>query len=241
MHHEIEFKNVSFSYPSSNFTLKDINFRIKIGTKFAICGPNGAGKTTILKLLLGILKPKEGQIKVQELILNDKTVDEVRKRVGFVFQNPEVQVFSASVYEDVAFGPRNLGLSEKEVKERVEKALQEVNMLEYADESPFQLSFGQRKRIAIAGILAMDPVIIVFDEPFANLDWPTSVSLQKLLEESVIKRNKTIIFTSHSRFLVQTWSDELLLLNRGKMEFCGTPTELKSNQLADSLLGPILM
>ena len=194
MHHEIEFKDVFFTYPNGNFSLEDISFKIKIGSRFAICGANGAGKTTILKLLLGLLKHQKGQIKVQELVLSDKTIDEIRKRVGFVFQNPDVQVFSASVYEDVAFGPRNLGLNEEEVKERVEKALKAVGMLEYITQSPFQLSFGQRKRIAIAGILAMDPAIIAFDEPFANLDWPTSVSLQELLEQAVLKRGKTIIY-----------------------------------------------
>jgi len=239
MHHEIEFKEVYFSYPRSKFTLENINFKIKIGSKFAICGPNGAGKTTILKLLLGLLKPNKGQIKVQELTLNEKTVDEARKRVGFVFQNPDVQVFSASVYEDVAFGPRNLGLDEKEVRERVEKALEDVGMLENIDESPFQLSFGQRKRVAIAGILAMDPAIIVFDEPFANLDWPTSITLQKLLEDSVLKRGKTIIFASHSRYLVQSWSDEILLLNKGKIEFYGKTEELKKYSKANEILGPM--
>ena len=188
---------------------------------------------------MGLEYHQKGKIQVQELTLNRKTIKEIRKRIGFVFQNPDSQVFSASVYEDVAFGPRNLGFSEEEVDKRVNQALKEVDMLEYKDYSPFKLSFGQRKRIAIAGVLAMDPAIIVLDEPFANLDYPSRRSLQDLLEKDVIDKGKTLVFTSHSRKLIQEWADHVLFLEKGKKVYSGKASNLSSVQEADDFLGSI--
>ncbi len=239
MHHEIEFENVFFEYPDKSFSLQNLNFTIPIGEKFAICGRNGAGKTTLLRLLMGLDFHQKGKIQVQELILDKNTIKEIRKRVGFVFQNPDSQVFSASVYEDIAFGPRNLGLTEEEVDKKVEYALEVVDMLEYKDYSPYNLSFGQRKRIAIAGVLAMDPAIIVLDEPFANLDYPSRKSLQKLLEKDVIEEGKTLVFTSHSRKLIQEWADEVLFLDKGKKLYSGRAEELSKINQTEQFLGPI--
>lgn len=238
MHHEIEFENVKFEYPEKKFGLYNISFNIGIGTKFAVCGRNGAGKTTLLRLLMGLEEHQAGNIKVQELILNRDNIKEVRTRVGFVFQNPDSQVFSASVYEDVAFGPRNLGLAEEEVAIKVKEALINVDLLNYAQESPFKLSFGQRKRVAIAGVLAMDPSVIILDEPFSNLDYPTRTSLQKLLEDSVIKKGKTIIFTTHYRKLINEWADCVLFLDAGKILYHGSVKDLSIIKEADVFLGP---
>ncbi|MHA1303688.1 MAG: energy-coupling factor ABC transporter ATP-binding protein [Candidatus Heimdallarchaeaceae archaeon] len=238
MHHEIVFEDVYFEYPDKSFALQDLSFTIDIGHKFAICGRNGAGKTTLLRLLMGLETPQKGKIKIQELILNRDTVREARKRIGFVFQNPDSQVFSASVYEDVAFGPRNLGLDEEEVEERVKEALKVVDMLGYKDHSPFRLSFGQRKRVAIAGVLAMNPSIIVLDEPFANLDYPSRKSLQELLEKDVIEQGKTLIFTSHSRHLIENWSDSALFLDKGRMIYAGNSQGLEDLSETELYLGP---
>ncbi|UJG41636.1 MAG: energy-coupling factor ABC transporter ATP-binding protein [Candidatus Heimdallarchaeum aukensis] len=237
MHHEIVFENVHFEYPDKSFALKNLSFTINIGEKFAICGNNGAGKTTLLRLLLGLEFHQKGRIKVQELELNRETIKEIRKRVGFVFQNPDSQVFSASVYEDVAFWPRNLGFTEEEVEEKVEKALEIVDLREYKDHSPFRLSFGQRKRVAIAGVLVMDPSIIVLDEPFANIDYPTRKSLQEILEKDVIEKGKTLIFTSHSRLLIENWSDNVLFLNRGETLFFGPSSKLSEVPEIENYLG----
>ncbi|NPD87618.1 MAG: ABC transporter ATP-binding protein [Asgard group archaeon] len=238
MHHEIEFKEVVFEYPEKKFGLYNITFNIGIGTKFAVCGRNGAGKTTLLRILMGLEEHQAGNIKVQELTLNRENIKEVRKRIGFVFQNPDSQVFSASVYEDVAFGPRNLGLEEEEVEKRVEEALKSVDLLDCTHESPFRLSFGQRKRVAIAGVLSMDPSIIILDEPFSNLDYPTRTSLKKLLENSVLKRGKTIIFTTHYRKLINEWADSVLFLDAGKILYHGNVEDLSIIDEADRFLGP---
>ncbi|UJG44511.1 MAG: energy-coupling factor ABC transporter ATP-binding protein [Candidatus Heimdallarchaeum endolithica] len=237
MHHEIVFDNVFFEYPDKSFALKNLSFTINIGEKFAICGNNGAGKTTLLRLLLGLEFHQKGKIKVQELELNRDTVREIRKRIGFVFQNPDSQVFSASVYEDVAFGPRNLGFSEEEVEEKVERALEIVDLSEYKEHSPFRLSFGQRKRVAIAGVLVMDPAIIILDEPFANIDYPTRRSLQRILEKDVIEKGKTLIFTSHSRLLIENWSDNVLFLNKGVKLFVGSSSKLSDFPETEKFLG----
>ncbi|MHA1667982.1 MAG: energy-coupling factor ABC transporter ATP-binding protein [Candidatus Heimdallarchaeaceae archaeon] len=239
MHHEIEFDKVTFEYPEKKFGLYEISFRIKIGEKFAICGRNGAGKTTLLKILMGLEEHDKGTIKIQEFKLSAETVKEARKRIGFVFQNPDSQVFSASVFEDVAFGPRNMGLPEEEVIERVEKALTSVDLLEEIHSSPFKLSFGQRKRVAIAGVLAMDPAIIALDEPFANLDYPSRKSIQDLLEKDVLEKGKTLIFTTHSRKLIEEWADDVLFLEKGKKVYSGKPSRLKDLPDTIDLLGPL--
>ncbi|MHA1224022.1 MAG: energy-coupling factor ABC transporter ATP-binding protein, partial [Candidatus Heimdallarchaeaceae archaeon] len=171
--------------------------------------------------------------------LSAETVKEARKRIGFVFQNPDSQVFSASVFEDVAFGPRNMGLPEEEVIERVEKALTSVDLLEEIHSSPFKLSFGQRKRVAIAGVLAMDPAIIALDEPFANLDYPSRKSIQDLLEKDVLEKGKTLIFTTHSRKLIEEWADDVLFLEKGKKVYSGKPSGLKDLPDTLDLLGPL--
>ncbi|MFW9923333.1 MAG: energy-coupling factor ABC transporter ATP-binding protein [Candidatus Thorarchaeota archaeon] len=235
----IQFENVSFEYPEKTFGIHDVSFNILAGKKYALCGRNGAGKTTLLRLLMGLETPDTGSIKVENLLLNRKNVKLIRQRIGFVFQNPDSQVFSASVFEDVAFGPRNMGLKEEEVKARVQKALESVDLVEYADRSPYQMSYGQKKRVAIAGILVMDPAIIVLDEPFSNLDYPSRVSLRELLEREVIEKGKTILFASHSRKLIHEWADYVFFLDEGKILYSGETKGLVDIPLVEKYLGPI--
>ncbi len=130
------------------------------------------------------------------------------------------------------------GLSDEEVDKRVDEALKAVDLLDYKEYSPFHLSFGQRKRVAIAGVLAMDPPIIALDEPFANLDYPTQKSLQTILEKDVIKKGKTLIFTSHSRQLIQEWSDKMLFLDKGEIVYFGPSSNLSQVENIDEYLGP---
>ena len=235
----IEFQNVSFEYPEKTFAIEKISFQIMPGKKYAICGKNGAGKTTLLRLLMGLETTQEGSIVIENLIMNRKNIKDIRQKIGFVFQNPDSQVFSASVYEDVAFGPRNMGLENDEIDKRVNEALENVDMLRFKDRSPYQLSFGQKKRIAIAGILAMDPSIIVLDEPFSNLDYPSKKSLKELLETKVIQKGKTIIFASHDRKLIDEWADYALFLDDGKLVYSDTAKGLTGIDIADKYLGPV--
>jgi len=234
----VEFKNVSFQYQhgSKGFLMEDISFSIPQGTKFAIAGPNGAGKTTLLKMIVGLNTPIKGEVRVFDKTVSKETIDDIRREVGFVFQNPDNQVFATTCFEDVAFGPRNLGLPENEVEEIVYDALRKMGMEEWKDYSPFNLSFGQKKRVAIAGVLAMDPKMLIFDEPFANLDLPTTIALIKLLNEITQEKELAILFASHDhRF--HKWSENLLVLNRGKMIFCGPTSEGMQNQMVKEALG----
>ncbi|MFX1519084.1 MAG: energy-coupling factor ABC transporter ATP-binding protein [Promethearchaeota archaeon] len=234
----VEFKDVSFHYrhASKGFLMENINFKVSQGTKFAIAGPNGAGKTTLLKMIVGLNTPTAGEIRVFDKTVSKETIDDIRREVGFVFQNPDNQVFATTVFEDVAFGPRNLGLPENEVEEIVYDALRKMGMEEWKDYSPFNLSFGQKKRVAIAGVLAMDPKMLIFDEPFANLDLPTTIALIKLLNEITQEKELAILFASHDhRF--HKWSENLLVLNRGKMIFCGPTHEGMQNQMVKEALG----
>lgn len=174
----IEIKGLHFSYGGRE-VLRGVNLRIKKGEAFGLLGPNGAGKSTLILHLNGLLKPKKG-----EVIINGinpvKKPGKARKIVGLVFQDPNDQLFSPTVFEDVAFGPYNLGLRGKELRKRVEEALGRVGMLDYINRETKALSFGEKKRIAIATVLAMEPEVIVFDEPFANLDFKGKKAVRRL-------------------------------------------------------------
>jgi len=174
----IKADNISYSYPDGTQALKNVNFSVETGKIVALLGPNGAGKSTLFLHFNGILRPGSGEIKVNDrpLVYDKKGLMEVRQKVGIVFQNPDDQLFAPTVGEDVAFGPMNMGLDIEEVEKRVEKALEKVDMAGYEKRPPHHLSGGQKKRVAIAGILAMNPEIMVLDEPTSGLD-PKGASL----------------------------------------------------------------
>jgi len=240
VNYAVVFKDVSFQYQhgTKGFLMENISFSIPEGTKFAIAGPNGAGKTTLLKMIVGLNTPVAGEVRVFDKVVSKKTMEAIRREVGFVFQNPDNQVFATTVYEDVAFGPRNLGVPENEVKEIVHDALRKMGMEEWKEYSPFNLSFGQKKRVAIAGVLAMNPNMLIFDEPFANLDLPTTIALIKLLNEISREKELTILFASHDQRF-HKWSENLLVLNRGKMIFCGSTSEGMQKQMVKEALGDL--
>ncbi|NJE07135.1 ATP-binding cassette domain-containing protein [Thermococcus sp. M39] len=217
----IEIRHLHFSYGEKGI-LRDINLEIKKGEVFGLLGPNGAGKSTLILHLNGILKPKKGEILIDGLnpVKNPR---EVRKRVGIVFQDPNDQLFSPTVFEDVAFGPYNLGLRGKELEERVYKALKFVGMESYAGREIKYLSFGEKKRIAIATVLAMDPEILVFDEPFANLDFRGKEQVRTLIEQ--FRGEKTIILASHEAEYL-TLCDRIALIDKGQIIKVGTPEEI---------------
>ncbi|MBE0526831.1 MAG: ABC transporter ATP-binding protein, partial [Candidatus Thorarchaeota archaeon] len=164
----IDINHVFFRY--NEFRMEDINLNLHVGEQKAIVGLNGSGKTTLFKLLLGLLKPDSGDIFVFDRKVTRDNLWEVRQNIGFLFQNPDDQLFAPTVWEDVAFGPRNLGLSEEEVSERVEWALDRVGMSKFIGRPVNQMSHGQAKRVALAGVIAMRPAILVLDEPFTGLD-----------------------------------------------------------------------
>ncbi|MDK3257738.1 energy-coupling factor ABC transporter ATP-binding protein [Blastococcus capsensis] len=163
-------EDLAYAYPDGHQALFGVDLRIERGERVALLGPNGAGKTTLVLHLNGILRAGRGRVTVAGLPVGKRSLQEIRRRVGVVFQDPDDQLFMPTVGEDVAFGPRNLGLPEAEVSARVAAALQQVRMADAADRPPHHLSFGQRRRVAVATVLAMQPEIVVLDEPSSNLD-----------------------------------------------------------------------
>jgi cobalt/nickel transport system ATP-binding protein len=166
----LNLRSVGYSYPESPPALKDVNLTIAPGEKVALVGPNGAGKSTLLHLMSGLFQPSGGELFVNGIRLTKKDAPLVRRQVGFLFQDPDDQIFMPSVWEDVAFGPINMKLPEEEVRARVAKAMVDCGISDFGDRVPHRLSLGEKKRVAMAGLLAMDPGILLLDEPTANLD-----------------------------------------------------------------------
>lgn len=183
MHHTVEVENLSFSYPDGHVALRDVSLSVAPGEKVALLGPNGAGKSTLILHLNGILRVQSGSVCVAGITVGEKTLGRVRASVGLVFQNPDDQLFSPTVFEDVAFGPIYQGLPEAAVRARVQEALGAVRMDEYKPRVSHHLSTGEKKRIAIASVLSMRPEILVLDEPTAGLDPRARRGLINLIRE----------------------------------------------------------
>jgi cobalt/nickel transport system ATP-binding protein len=224
-HHIVEFKNVFFRYPDGTEALRGINFRITHGESVGVVGANGAGKSTLLQHMNGYLMPTSGTLTIGDLSLTKKTRQEIRKKVGIVFQNPDDQLFMPSVFDDVAFGPLNLGMDEASVRERVHKALRMVNGLALQDKPPHHLSWGQKSAVAIASVMAMEPDILAMDEPAANLDPRSRRSLIQLLK--TFKHSK--IIASHDLDLILDVCDRCLVIGEGKVVADGPTAEILSN------------
>lgn len=223
----LTFDSLTFSYPGRPKSLDSLSFQIERGKKVAVVGPNGAGKTTLLLMCNGTLVPDSGSV-----LLNGKPVSydkaglrELRSRVGLVFQNSDSQVFAPSVFADVAFGPLNLHLSEEEIHERVSDAIFAVGLCGYEKRVPHHLSGGERKRVAIAGILAMKPDILVADEPTSSLDPATSAEIMDLLDE-LHEEGTTILLSTHDVELAYSWADEIILLAEGRILRQAPPQEV---------------
>jgi cobalt transport protein ATP-binding subunit len=227
----IEVRHATYRYGNTS-ALNDVSFQVMQGDKVVLMGPNGAGKSTLIALLNGIEKPAEGEVHVFGERMNEQAGKRLRSRIGVVYQDPDDQIFSTTVEEDVAFGPRNLGLTEEEVRERVDKALREVHMLEQRSRSPFELSYGQKRRVAIAGVLAMEPDIMILDEPMAFLDPKSRDELQALLE-TMHASGLTLIVATHDVDFAAEWAGRVLLLKEGRLLASGTTDLLFDDQLLE--------
>lgn len=204
-----------------------MSFQVEKNSVYALIGNNGSGKTTILRLLVGLLNAKAGKIKLfnEVLQMNKKKLWDMRQSIGFLFQNPDNQLFAPTVEEDISFGARNLKLEQNEVKKRVEWALDAVKLSNYKNYSPFDLSWGQKKRAALAGLLVMKPKLLILDEPFANLDFKSIYNHLEILEKLRIDNDLTILFTTHNLFFVEHWANKMLFINDGRAIFEGDPRE----------------
>lgn len=208
----IEITNLSFTYPDGHPGLDGINLVVHSGESVAIIGPNGAGKSTLLLHLNGILRG-DSAVKICGLLVVEKNLKVIRQRVGLVFQDPEDQLFSLNVFDDVAFGPINMGYKDVEVRKRVIQALNWVSMTGYEERSSHHLSLGEKKRIAIATVLSMEPEILVLDEPSSNLDPRSKWSLIELLKSLPI----TKIIATHDLELVKILCPRTIILDEGKV------------------------
>jgi len=223
----IEISDLHYSYPDGKIALENINLDIFEGESVGIVGANGAGKTTLILHINGIIRDsRNGNIKVVDMEMNDKNVRKIRSKVGLVFQNPEDQLFSPTVFEDVSFGPLNMKLPADEVVKRTTDALEMVEMSGFENRSSHHLSEGEKKRISIATVLSMNPEILVLDEPTSNLDPKHRRELINLLK----KINKTVIIVSHDLEAMLELCDRTVLMNEGKIVRDGNTRELMSDK-----------
>ena len=233
----IEAESVSYAYPHGIEALADLTFRARRGELVAVLGPNGAGKTTLMKVLLRLLRPTKGQVRLGPDDIAGLRPAELYRRVGMVLQNPVDQLFGATVELDVAFGPRNLDLPEAELVERVDEALAAVDALALRDRPIHRLSYGEQKRVCLAGVLAMRPEVLVLDEPIAGLDPASEARMIELLLRLHRDGRTTIIVSTHSVDLLPVLADRIYVLGRGQVRQEGTPHEIFSDAAAVARAG----
>jgi cobalt/nickel transport system ATP-binding protein len=221
----LRIESLHFSYPDGHTALQDVSLNLCAGEKVALVGPNGAGKSTLMLHLNGILTG-EGTISVGGMALEKKNLPVIRAMVGMVFQNPDDQLFSPTVFEDVAFGPLHMGLPEDEVRRRVDAALQRVRMESYAERLSHHLSVGEKKRIAIATVLSMDPQVLVLDEPSAGLDPRARRALINLLREMPI----TMLVSTHDLAMAREVFPRMVIMDEGRIVADGSTAELMKDE-----------
>lgn len=216
---------MNYSYPDGKEALKDINIKIDNNETIAIVGANGAGKSTLIKTIVGIFLTTQGDIIVDGEKVTKKTLSSIRKEVGVVFQNPDDQLFMNKVYDDIAFGPRNYNFTEEEVKEKVERVMKNLDIEKLSERSPNNLSGGEKRKVAIATVLSMEPSIILFDEPTSFLD----AKGKRMLIETLKNINTTKIIATHDLEMVKDICERVIVLKEGKIMADGNPKEIFSD------------
>lgn len=233
----IKVRNLTYIYdegmPFENRAIDDISFDIEDNDFVGLIGHTGSGKSTLIQHLNGLLKPSSGNIYINDFEITQKDINltEIRKRVGVVFQYPEYQLFEETIEKDIAFGPGNMGLDQEEITKRVKASMEAVGLdyEKYREKSPFELSGGQKRRVAIAGVIAMDPEVLILDEPTAGLDPGGREEIFELIKKLHRERNITVILSSHSMDDMAKLVKTLIVMNKGKIEFMGNPREVFNN------------
>ncbi|MBQ7107212.1 MAG: energy-coupling factor transporter ATPase [Clostridia bacterium] len=218
----------------SRDAVSNVSFTAEKGEIIGVIGHTGSGKSTLIQHLNGLLKPDEGHIYIDgtDIWADPKKIKNFRFKVGLVFQYPEYQLFDETVYDDIAFGPKNMGMSSEEIEKTVNEIILEVGLSkDYLEKSPFDLSGGEKRRVAIAGVLAMKPEIIAFDEPTAGLDPSGRQMVTDIIRNYRDKYNATVIIVSHSMEDIAALADKILVMNKGKLQMYGTPKEVFSKGL----------
>lgn len=239
----LEVKNLTHTYdgntPFMHDAVKNVSFSIEKGEVIGIIGHTGSGKSTLVQHLNGLLKATEGEILLdgKNIWDNKKNIRSIRSRVGLVFQYPEYQLFEDTVYKDIAFGPKNMGLTDNEIATRVNEICSLVGInKEYLEKSPFDLSGGEKRRVAIAGVMAMQPEIIIFDEPVAGLDPQGRSSVVKMIYDYSKKYNATVLIISHNMEDMALIADKLLVMNKGELAlFDTTENVFKQHEFLTSI------
>ncbi|PWJ93267.1 cobalt/nickel transport system ATP-binding protein [Oceanotoga teriensis] len=225
----IELKDIEFSYDKK--VLNKINLKIQKGEKVAFLGENGCGKSTLFLILNGILKPEKGIYILENNIINHSKKDliKLRQKIGMVFQDPEVQIIANTVFQEVSFGPKNMGLEKQKIIQNTEKALNELNLIDLKDRACHLLSYGQKKRVSIADIIAMEVDIFILDEPTVWLDPKNKKNMINILNK-LNKKNNTIIISTHDVNFAYEWAEKIFIMKDGKIETQGTPDEVFENK-----------
>lgn len=218
----IEFEKVAFSYQRDGRLFTDLSLTVSKGETVGLIGSNGAGKSTLLKLMVGLIQANEGNIKIVGYEMKAKNLSSIRECIGFSFQDADSQLFMTTVFEDVAFGPRNQGLSESDVTETVYHALEEVEAVELVNRPPYKLSGGEKRRVALATVLSMKPKIIVLDEPVIGLDPKSRRRLIKLLN----RLEQTKVIATHDMDMALELCDRVIVMNQGKIEAIARPENI---------------
>ena len=237
----VEMNNVSFCYPDGTGAISDITLALRPNRRLALLGANGSGKTTLLTHLNGLHLPQTGTVSLWGIPVTPGNLSVIRRKVGILFDNPDNQLFSTTVAEDVAFGPFNMGCSDEEMKTRTEKALREMGITDLSDRSPCNLSWGQKKKAAIAGLLSMDIDLFVMDEPFSGLD-PVAVDDFLVLLDTLYQKGKTLVISTHNVDLAYEWADEIGVISAGRLMAFGGIELLRDESLlkAAGLRPPVL-
>jgi energy-coupling factor transporter ATP-binding protein EcfA2 len=232
----IKIENLTHRYPNGHLALKGVTLQIERGKAIALLGRNGAGKTTLAKHLNSLLKPTTGKVTVMGLDASERTTSEMARIVGYVFQNPEDQLFGATVAEEVAFGPKNIGMKKPQIEESVNEALFQVGLTDHASTHPYNLTYSQRKMLCIASVLAMDPDILVLDEPNAGQDLWGLARLGRIADQ-LHGKGKTVIIISHDIEFVARHTDRTVVMHDGVVFIEGATRTILSDSLRLATLG----
>ncbi|MDI6806408.1 MAG: ATP-binding cassette domain-containing protein [Candidatus Aenigmarchaeota archaeon] len=221
----IRFSNVWFSYAGESFSLKNINLKINEGECIGIIGPNGSGKTTLAKHMIGLLRPSRGDVFIYEMNTKKTAISDLARAVGYVFQNPDNQLLMSSVKEEISFGPKNLGLNNENIKQRIKEVIREFGLEQLEDRHPLSLSVGQRQLVAIASVLAMDPKIVIFDEPTSAQDFVTYSWIMKVVNK-LREQGRTVILITHHMPTVAQYASRVLVMHQGKIVLDESPRKV---------------
>lgn len=224
-HHSFDIKDISFSYPDGKTAIDGLSMHISHGESIGIIGANGAGKSTLLMLMLGLFFPSSGEILIGDMEVNSKTVSFIRQHLGMVMQNPDDQLFMPTVYDDIAFGPRNMKLSEEKVEKRVNEALESVGINHLKDRPPYRLSGGEKRAAAIAAVIAMSPDFLIMDEPTSNLD----PKARRRTMEIIKGFQHTRVIASHDLDMILELCPRTIVLRDGKIAADGNTVDILKN------------